>query len=300
MTSGVTYNWIFGAGGEYSESGISCNPVSACINIASGNGATFRKGIKFSANALDGCDGATGVGIACAFARGHQITWYYSGSDTAVGMALRSDCGDLTYATKIVGTDSGLRFYDQFDNTIARLLQDTTLTSAGNHNYLIFRNSKATTGNPSIQATGSDASIGVDLVGQFRAQFNFYNMAKTRLIARFADVGSLTTSSSNLMIFNAVDGGSSLPPYIKAGGADTNVSVAVEGKGTGGFIARDGNGSKKIECNTNGVGFFNVTPVTKQVKPTAPAEDGSATSAELAAAINVIVTRLQAYGLLST
>lgn len=298
MTSGVTYCAIYGAGGEYAESGADVNPVSAAIHISGNNSASFRKGISFTANAIDGTDGATGTGDAVSMALGQQLVWFYSGSDAARGLTIRSDCNDIAYAMKIVGSATGLRIYDQYENTVTRFLPDTAITTAGGgNNSLIFRNIKSTTGNPSVQGTGSDSNVGVDLVGQNRAQFNVYNYAKTRLMARFADVGALTTSSSNVMIFNTVDGGGTNAPYIKAGGADTNCSVAVEGKGTGGFIVRDGAAAKKIECNTTGLGFFAATPVARQTLTAALSTGGAETNTNIANAVNALRTALINYGL---
>ena len=298
MTSGVTYAAIYGAGGEYAESGATVNAATAAIHISGNNGGKFRKGISFTSNALDGADGTTGTGDAMSMALGHQLVWFYSGSDAARGLTIRSDCNDISYAMKIVGSTTGLRIFDQYENTVARFLPDTANTTAGaGNNSLIFRNYKSTTGNPSIQGTGSDTNVGVDLVGQNRAQFNIYGYAKTRLMARFADVGSLTTSASNVLIFNTTDAGAS--PYVKAGGTDTNSSVGVEGKGTGGFVARDGAAAKKFECNTTGVGFFNATPVAKQTLSAALSTGGSETNTNLATAINSIRTALVNYGLAS-
>lgn len=164
MTSGVTYNWIFGAGGEYSESGISCNPVSACINIASGNGATFRKGIKFTANALDGCDGTTGVADALALAKGHQLTWFYSGSDAARGMTIRSDCGDINFAAKIVNTNSGLRFYDQWEKTVFRLYPASLTSGQGSNNLIIKQAPQGV--DPSLAAEGSGTNVNCVVQGK--------------------------------------------------------------------------------------------------------------------------------------
>jgi hypothetical protein len=295
MTSGATYCAIYGGGGEYAESGVEVNPVSAAIHISGNNGAPFRKGISFTKNAIDGADGTTGKGDAISMALGHQLTWFYSGSDAARGLTIRSDCNDLSYAMKIVGSPTGLRVYDQFENTVVRVLPDTSVTDGGGNNSLIFRNYRSTTGNPSIQGTGSDANVGVDLVGQAKAQFNIYNQSKVRLLARFADAGALTNANSNVMIFNAHDAGS--PAYIKAAGVDTNSSVAIEGKGTGGFIARDGAAAKKIEINTTGIGFFNATPVAKPSISGALSTGGSETNTNIATAINSLRTALINLGL---
>lgn len=296
MTSGVTYAAIYGAGGEYAESGIAVNPVSAAIHISGNNGGNFRKGISFTANALDGADGTTGTGDALSMALGHQLVWFYSGSDAARGLTIRSDCNDIAYAMKIVGSATGLRVYDQYENTVARFLPDTAITSGGaGNNSLIFRNYKSTTGNPSVQGTGSDSNVGVDLVGQNRAQFNIYNYAKTRLMARFADVGALTTAASNVLIFNAADAGTSA--YVKAGGSDTNSSVGLEGKGTGGVILRDGAAAKKIECNIAGIGFFSASPISQPALSAALSTGGAETNTNIAIAINAIRNALVNYGL---
>jgi hypothetical protein len=296
MTSGVTYGFSIGSGGEYAEAGLAVNSASAALNIFSSNGVKFRKGIKFTSNCIDGNDGTTGTGVAMAFAKGHEQVWYYSGSEDSKGFTIRSDCNDITYAMKLVGSTTGLRVYDQYENTVVRFLPDTTITTAGaGNNSLLFRNFKSTTGNPAVQGTGSDTNVGVDLVGQNRAQFNIYGYSKVRLMARFADVGALTTAASNILIFNTTDAGAS--PYVKAGGSDTNSSVAVEGKGTGGFIARDGAAAIKFQMNTTGIGFFNTTPVAKQTISAALSTGGAETNTNIATAINAIRTALINYGL---
>lgn len=292
-TSGVTYAAIFGSGGEYAQSGIAVNPASAAIHISGGNGGKFRKAINISAGAVDGTDGTTGLGDAITMAKGHQIVWFWSGADAARGMTIRSECNTLSYAMKMVGTSTGLRFYDQFDNTVVRILP-AQLASGDGQNSMILTNSKVATGNPYIQGTGSDSAVGVDLVGQGKAQFNFYNQSKVRLLARVADVGALTTSSVNVLVLNAND--NTADPYVGTAGG-TNISVGAQGKGTGGFWAKDGAGLIKFQANTTGVGFFAATPVAKQALAAVLATDGSATSAQMSTAINAIRTALINYGL---
>lgn len=59
---------------------------------------------------------------------------------------------------------------------------------------------------------------------------------------------------------NAATGGS---PRWNAVGDDTNISVALVGKGTGGVSLRDGGNAFKFEVNTTGIGFYGATPAAK-------------------------------------
>lgn len=297
--SGVTYGLIIGVGAEYAESGLATNQISAAIHFSGGSGtnAKFRKGLNFSYNSLDGIasDGNSGLGEAICLPRFAQIAWAWSGDDSVRGFSIRSECNSLTGATKIVSTNSGLRFYDQFENTVFRLYPDTAIASGDGSNYILARNIKAATGNPYFQATGSDTNIGVDLVGQNRGQFNFYGHSKTRHVCRVADAGALTTSSVNRVTIFANDGTAN--PYLKSEGSGTNITLGLEGKGTGGVEIRDGAATKKIEVNTTGVGFFAVTPVAKPTLPAALSTGGAETNTNIATAINAIRTALINYGL---
>jgi hypothetical protein len=110
-------------------------------------------------------------------------------------------------------------------------------------------------------------------------------------------LGATAGAGSNAIQISAGAAGSD--PVILARGGDTNRGVIVRGKGTGGGSLQDGASAKKLEWNTTGVGFFAATPVAKQTVSAALATDGSATSADMATAINALRTALLNYGLVS-
>ena len=75
LTTGL---WLASGAGGAAELGKA--PAAASVGLAIlNNGASYRKGIVFAANALDGMTGGadeTTLGTAIAFARGHQMNWY--------------------------------------------------------------------------------------------------------------------------------------------------------------------------------------------------------------------------------
>lgn len=287
---GLTYAQILGSGAEYASAtpGI-VNAASAALHIAN-VGASFRKGINISSNAIDGCNGTTGTGIAMSMAKGHELHWYYSGGVGADSFAIRSDNNVASSQTKIVATTTGLRFYDQWENTVFRI-NPINVASGININYCLVNNAQAGSGlpNPYFQATGTDANIGINNVAAGKGVFNWYNSGSlSRTLFRVTDAGSGTGSSVNTLAINAHDAGSN--PYIAAIGSDTNIDVRTVGKGTGGFIAQDGASGVKIQANTTGVGFFGSTPTAK---PTISGSRGGN------AALASLLTALAAYGLIT-
>ncbi len=52
-------------------------------------------------------------------------------------------------------------------------------------------------------------------------------------------------------------------PILSADGDDTNISMIVRGKGSGGVLVQDGGSTTRFQCNTTGIGFFAATPVAK-------------------------------------
>lgn len=50
-------------------------------------------------------------------------------------------------------------------------------------------------------------------------------------------------------------------PQIRAGGSDANLSLIMQGKGSGGALLRDGNSSARVEVNTTGIGFNTKAPI---------------------------------------
>jgi hypothetical protein len=107
---------------------------------------------------------------------------------------------------------------------------------------------------------------------------------------------SVGSGSNAVQVVNAAAGSN---PMLTARGADTNSSLQLRGKGTGGAILLDGGSVKKIEVNSTGVGFFAATPVAKQTVSAALVTDGTATNAAMATAINALRTALLNYGLVS-
>lgn len=86
-------------------------------------------------------------------------------------------------------------------------------------------------------------------------------------------------------------------PSVSATGTDTNISGLLQGKGTGGWVFKDGSAATKFSYNTTGIGFFNTAPVARQTVGAALSTGGSETNTNLATRINEIRAALIAYGL---
>lgn len=233
--SGMTLGILIGAGGETGFDGETVNPSSAALMITN-NHAQHRKGLVIGANSINGADGTTGTAPAIVMAKGHEIQWRYSAGDItpALGATIRSDNNALGTSTKLIFRTNGAAFTDQFENQIVRF-QPSNTTNIQTTNYSAFINAIAGSGspNPVIAATGTDPTIGLDFQTTSRGNYNFYNLAHTRLLARIADIGSLSTNGNSIII-NGNDTGAT--PTVASGGVDTNIDLGFTAKGTGSIV----------------------------------------------------------------
>ncbi|WP_281061004.1 MULTISPECIES: hypothetical protein [unclassified Mesorhizobium] len=126
--------------------------------------------------------------------------------------------------------------------------------------------------------------------------FNRINGA-LQITAAGATVTSMShqTSAVNYLAFSDNTTGNS--PYLTTLGSDANISGLLQGKGTGGWVFKDGGAATKFSYNTTGIGFFNAAPVAKQTVGAALSTGGSETNTNLATRINEIRAALIAYGL---
>lgn len=159
--NGATNCLWLATGGEASNNS-SVGTASCALGIVRNDSnatpsALYEKGIVFHSKAISGTDGATGNGIAIAFASRHQQIWF-NNSNQAVGEIV---CNAVvaTNAIRMDMSDSGLLIQDRASGGI--LLHVNTLASPVN--YLRI-NAALTTNAPNIFCAGTDVDIDLALI----------------------------------------------------------------------------------------------------------------------------------------
>jgi hypothetical protein len=174
LTSGA---WIC-SGGESTEPSAGGSPGAASVGIAIIQNdsqvvktASFEKGIVFHNNAILGTDGATGIGIAIAFATGHSMQWYNNSNQlcaeiVATGRTLANTGFRMDF------TDTGIRFEDRITGAFSLAITKPAVPANG----LSISGSEA--GSPIIvSAQGSDTNIDLVIAAKGTGVLDFRNIA---------------------------------------------------------------------------------------------------------------------------
>lgn len=245
-------------------------PAAAGLTFGGGSLAAtyqrFRVGIVFTTNALyRDIDGLTGNATAISMAAGHEVQWAASSSLTRQAF-LRSD------VTSVSGDDVGVLFANR-KITICGASERAIVVfnddhgGAGAVNWLEITNARTGINN-AIRAKGSDANAAIDISATGVGPIRFQSHDGAGEHFRIAP-------ASQAVNYVSVTGGSAgINPRLAAAGSDTNRSLILRGKGTGGVRLEDGGSAAKIEVNTTGIGFFGATPVAQK---TMAAATGTAT-----------------------
>lgn len=153
---GVIGVWLAG-GGDNAYGGSAANPSANAIGILK-NAHTWNKGIVFRSDALTGTDGVTGTGEAIEMARGHQISWYYAGSNFGAGIISLVDAS----ASSLLQTfDDKTAYWVSATGKLAFQIS----YNASAVNYVAI--TSTTTGNgPIISAIGDDTNVSLNLTGK--------------------------------------------------------------------------------------------------------------------------------------
>jgi hypothetical protein len=173
LTSGA---WIC-TGGESTvpSAGGSPGTASVAIGIIQNDSqvvktSKFEKGIVFHNNAILGTDGATGTGIAIAFATGHSMHWYNNSNQlcaeiTASGRTLANTGFRMDF------TDTGIRFEDRITGAFSLAITKPAVPANG----LSIDGSAA--GNPvTIAVQGSDTNIDLIIAAKGTGVVDFRNI----------------------------------------------------------------------------------------------------------------------------
>jgi hypothetical protein len=154
MTSGVSAGlWVM-SGGEIALTAAVLTPCSLAQYIGN-NGSRWGKGLVIATNALtrvDNLDDATAA-TAIQLARGHEIRWAYSSSDTAIAGYVRAIGNDVNNVHGIQMANSGVTLRGPGDLVV---VQAQGVASSVNNHY--FTNS-VTTGSLNWSAVGTDTNI---------------------------------------------------------------------------------------------------------------------------------------------
>lgn len=121
------------------------------------------------------------------------------------------------------------------------------------------------------------------------------------VIVRVGDAGTLVEagrfvadpSAVNSVVFAASPTGD--PVVIQARGSDTNVGIALAGKGSGRAELRASDGSPRIAVDLTGIGLFGQAPVA-QLAYLADVSGGSTVDTELRAAFNTLLAYFRTRG----
>lgn len=209
----------------------------------------FKTGIVFRSTSLyRDIDGFTGNAVALGLAQGHEIAWA-AASNRPKQAKIRSD------VTSAAGVDVGILFKD---NVIQLNGASDTPVLQLNHaasavNYLNVTNAAAGSA-LSIGAIGNDTHITLNYLAKGTSgehRFHTNSLLSLR-------VSGVASAVNYLQTFNAATAGS---PTIAAVGGDTNISMNILGKGSGGVALLAGGAAVKFEVNATGIGFFSTTPV---------------------------------------
>jgi hypothetical protein len=170
LTSGI---WCC-TGGESSEPTAGGSPGVASVGIAiiqndsqAVKTAKFEKGILFHNLAINGTDGATGVGNAIVFATGHAMVWF-NNLNQACAEIIASGRTFASTATRLDFSDFGLLYQSRV--TGKNLFQVFNSSTSVNWVSVVPSNTGVA---PRIAATGDDTNIDLSLETKGVAYVNF-------------------------------------------------------------------------------------------------------------------------------
>lgn len=146
-----TFGLVVASGGSTGET---YEPATFGIAITNNEG-TFHTGMIVQADAIEGCDGTTGTGIAIALAKGHIIQWDTPESTGLLGAVIYSTVSENAKNVTQEFTNDVVRF-GSVDGTIVSLEKGT----GGDNSLQLYSSS---TGNPVEMRAKSFTNTDVDL-----------------------------------------------------------------------------------------------------------------------------------------
>ena len=170
--AGLTDCLWLATGGE-TATATSAGTASCAIGILRNDdnatpSASFDKGIVFHNQAIAGCNGATGTGVAIAMASGHQLIWFNNSNQP---------CGELVSTAKINTNGTRLDFSD-FGLLVADRISGGALIQVASVpnsvNYLTFTGAVSGS-HPNITANGAGTNLDIGLQTKGTGNINFLN-----------------------------------------------------------------------------------------------------------------------------
>jgi hypothetical protein len=172
--SGSTIGIWCATGGEVTEATPPASPLvaSVAIGIVQNDSkvvktAKFEKGILFHNAAIDGTDGATGIGIAVAFATGHAMQWHNNSTQICAEIVAEGRTQALTN-TRLNFADSALKYQSRVAGKSLFVVEN----SATSVNYLGTRPSD-TGVSPFIYVEGDDPDLDFFIVPKGTGKLKF-------------------------------------------------------------------------------------------------------------------------------
>jgi hypothetical protein len=151
----------------------------------------------------------------------------------------------------------------------------------------------STGGGPTLSAIGSDANISMAFTAKGTGIFAFNaNGSEVFRIASTAGTDRLQVSAGNATT------------TINAIGSSTNITVNIQGKGSGLAALRDSTGLTKFGVNTGGIGFFGTTTAPQKTMAAATGtatrttfDTATVTTQQLAERVKALIDDLRGWGL---
>ncbi len=287
-----TYNELGGFVGEFTNTGSlhgTMSGVEVLVKDGIDNASNFdttmsgviarirrwNGGTRRVVNFMASSEGDVGPESAYSFSPGGYATWLrgmdFRYATFTTGQAILLKNADSIAAMNAAGSNAApLMFLDASDHTwlmaggtgkslkfanSALAVQFNILSTASAVNN--FEASGAVAGqSPLFWVKGTDTDIGASFGTKGAGVHNFYTGGATFL--KQAEIGHVASAVNFVSLKGAVTTGH---PIVQPGGTDTNPSLIVQGKGTGGVKVNDGGAATKFEVNTTGIGFFGTTPV---------------------------------------
>ncbi|MER9819320.1 hypothetical protein [Mesorhizobium sp. M0078] len=202
-----------------------------------------------------------------------SISHYSTGALHSTGQAILLKNTDNIAAMTVGGVNvAPLLFLDSTDNTWVAAGGKSKAVFFGNSDFEKqlailstdnavnnFEFSGAVAGqSPLLWMKGSDTDVGSSFGTKGVGVHSFYTNGAS--FAKQVEIGHVASPTSFLSLKGAAAAGH---PIIQPSGTETNPSIIVQGKGTGGVKINDGAAATKFEVNTTGIGFFGTAPAAR-------------------------------------
>jgi len=172
-----------GIGGQ-TPWGINKN-TGAAIQIWN-NPTSFKAGIVFGNQSIEGTDGYTGTGNAISMARGHKISWYCPGGSRE-SLTISSEISDTSYTNKIFASDSSTFPEIAFQKISSIINNYLILRDTGGISHLTIQNGN-TQVNVQTEGTSANINLALNTKGTGRLRFGTHTASIDSPITGYVEI----------------------------------------------------------------------------------------------------------------